>query len=511
MFSALVLAAVLPIGTAEPFRFVPYSEAKALGVTRASFEPKGFDATVETAVYEVLPPKHLLVTWRQMGSKILKRVRYDRESDAETFRRKCGFTAWLDGADGVLVPDGLSTGGQAALREAKKDVASCETLTELIKKCLERPDPIRMEGRRAMFRLSLMRPQEQDLDLMRLENLALCKRLSALLGEKTAFPPELKALPAGDKPQMALGDAAFPEMKMSFDTKRFKAPGNLGATIWSAPRPRSGKQGSLQIDFGGFHDRECGRKPYPGGTWKMKLWIVTEDGFLPYRWTLNFDNEGAEGQTPVHRPAAKFYEIERRFAGGSLARVVPEPVRGFSPTYPRVRLAVDPGRSVEKDGKWTWRMTLSIPWNRLRDFWPSVKAGRADVWYLELLGPGGKELRAKMLWPVPANAAEAEANRKAFEEGTDANADLARYRELVLGKSENKSRPVSVVEEWTNSAQETGCGLPRLAKPTHAKGEIESDADFYATVVKPLVERNLNDYDVFMRELEAARKEYLLK
>ena len=37
------------------------------------------------------------------------------------------------------------------------------------------------------------------------------------------------------------------------------------------------------------------------------------------------------------------------------------------------------------------------------------------------------------------------------------------------------------------------------------------DVESVATVVKPLVERNLNDYDVFMRELEAARKEYLLK
>ena len=138
-------------------------------------------------------------------------------------------------------------------------------------------------------------------------------------------------------------------------------------------------------------------------------------------------------------------------------------------------------------------------------------AARCLAWTaFRVAGFNRKRTLARIRGCFPEKTA-AEANRKAFEEGTDANAGLARYRELVLGKSENRSRPVSVVEEWTNSAQETGCGLPKLQVPSRARGEIESDADFYATVVKPLVDRNLNDYDAFMRELEAARKEYLLK
>lgn len=483
------------------FLFLTQSEAPKYGVTRASVDPERFDASIETVVYRnELPGRHLVQTWHVMDSKVLLLVSGDRESTSEYFRRQCGFRAWQGGADGVLVSNKLSGPRLKALAEAKADVATCERLDELAEKCLTRPEPVRTEGRRAKAHLYRMRTHEADLDYLRLENVVRAERLAKMLGEPCGLKREVAA-PFADTPPAPSFDAAqFKDLKLDFGRKGAELPDDehkLGVNV--AP--------VFQVRFGGLGEKPVGKPPFPGGIWQAKLWIMTPDGFLPYRYELDLRHED-ERPKPIRRPAEIFCHVERRFGDSfEFPRHCPwvkdTPVRTVSPDYPDLCASVA-GQRVGSG----WQVKLSLDLTGLRRQLPSVTPGREDIWYFELTDPAGKATRARLVWPVPADAAAAEENRAKLMEKIDLKKVDEEFKARVLGDSNNKLRQTSVVEEWTESSLVTGFGLN--------EEERTSDRAFYETRLKPLLEAKEKSGESvtlleFRRRVEQARKEFLLK
>ncbi len=52
-----------------------------------------------------LPRSHLMHTWKLLGVKTLKTVRFEPEGSADHFRREASFSAFRQGADGIWLPD----------------------------------------------------------------------------------------------------------------------------------------------------------------------------------------------------------------------------------------------------------------------------------------------------------------------------------------------------------------------------------------------------------------------
>ena len=482
------------------FLFLTQTDAPKYGVTRASVDPERFDATIETAVYRELPARHLVRTWHDMGSKVLQLVSADRESTAEHFRRQCGFVAWQGGADGVLVQRDLPASRVRALAEAKKDVASCERLAELAEKCLTKPEPIRTAGRREKSHLHLMFTKTSDLDCLRLENVVRAERLAKLLGEPCGLKREVAAALADEPAEPLFSTAKFTELQLGFGDKSVEfAGGAFPLKVMAVP---------FAVRFSGRGDKPLAKPPFPGGQWRLKLWIMTADGFLPYRYELDLRRPD-EIPEPIYRPAATYCNLERRFGPvygeePFSARVKDKPVRTPSPDYPDLRASV----SASGVGECGWQVTFSLELDGLAGRWPATTPRREDVWYLEVVNPEGQAVRAKLVWPMPANASAAEANRARFEGQVDVTRIETEFRECVLGESKNRHRWPSLVERWTASAKETGFGF--------SPDERESDRMFYEKYLRPLVEAQAKSGErttaaAFTRRVEQARKEFLLK
>jgi len=64
-----------------------------------------------------LPRPHLMHTWKLLGVKTLKTVRFEPEGTADHFRREASFLAFQKGADGIWLPnsDELPPSWQKAL------------------------------------------------------------------------------------------------------------------------------------------------------------------------------------------------------------------------------------------------------------------------------------------------------------------------------------------------------------------------------------------------------------
>lgn len=483
---------------AAGFLFLTRSEAPKHGVTRASIDPARFDAAVETAVYRELPARHLVRTWHAMDSKVLLLVPFDRESTAEYFRRRCGFVAWRGGADGVLVPDELSAPFAEALKAAKEDVATCERLAALAEKCRTKPEPLRTEGRRAKAALHLMRVKTADLDCLRLENVVRAERLAKMLGEPCGLERAVPR-PFADEPEMNVDTTGFTELRLDFDAKSVAGGGEIPVKVSAAP---------FLLRFQGKGERALAKPPFPGGRWKARLWIQTEDGFLPYRYEL-YLRRPDELPVPVRRPAAPYCNLERRFGPvygeePYCDRVKDVPVRTRSPDYPDLLASV----SASHVGETGWLVTFSLKLDGLFRRLPSVTPGRADVWYLELDDDRGRATRLKLVWPTPADRTAAEANRARLMKGIDLKKIEDEFRDRVLGSSEDKRRETSLVEEWTETSSLTGFGF----EPS----ERESDRAFYETCVKKLLDEKERSGAIvtaaeFRRRVEAARKEFLLR
>lgn len=487
---------------AAGFLFVTQSQAPKMGVTRASVDPARFDASIETAVYRnELPPRHLVHTWHVMDSKVFLLVPADRESTAETFRRKCGFLAWHGGADGVLFPDRLPPPRARALEEARKDVASCERLDELAGKCLGRPEPVRTEGRRARSHLHGMRVKDADLDYLRLENVVRAERLAKLLGEECGLRREVAAPFADVKPVPSFDPGQFPELKLELGPKVVSVPGDRYRLSFNAAP-------AFLMTFRGMSEKPLEKPPFPGGEWKLRLWIMTADGFLPYRYDLDLRRED-EKPVRVRRPASPFYFLEPRFGTqfddrGACPQVKDRPVRSRGPDYPDLRLSV----AAHNGGEAEWIVKVTIATDAILDVLPAVTPGREDAWYVELTDPAGQASRAKLVWPAPADAAAAEANRKAFLGSVNFKRVEKAFQDRVLGSSDTPSRRTSVVEEWTQSSRLTGFGF--------TTDELASDRAFYEQRLKPLLDKveksgKTPPLPAFLREVEKARKEFLLK
>ena len=143
-----------------------------------------------------LPRSHLMHTWKLLGVKTLKTVRFDPEGSADNFRRSASFSAFQRGADGIWLPDGdkLPPSWRKALDEAREDWRILLYLRDLADVAAKHPDGnIRIESRRIAYWFNRMPANWENLDVLRLECVAYAKRLEQLLGFPAADLPVRRA------------------------------------------------------------------------------------------------------------------------------------------------------------------------------------------------------------------------------------------------------------------------------------------------------------------------------
>ena len=111
--------------------------------------------TAEACIVDEVPTENILNQWKRLGVRILKRVAFDPECSAEYFRRKVGFLAVHEEADGVWLvgEDGFPETWKRSLAEAKIDVAVtlyCKSLAEEALGWKAKDHKVWIEGRRVM-------------------------------------------------------------------------------------------------------------------------------------------------------------------------------------------------------------------------------------------------------------------------------------------------------------------------------------------------------------------------
>ncbi len=462
---------------AEPtarFRFItPADDAGRLVHADADAAFASIGPDVDGCVTRRMPPQHLARRWHIIGAKLYQDIPYDSESTAEFCRRKAGFLAFSRGADGVYYrPAELPPAWLEALEFAKRDVASCEKLLALAAKC-EAPDRtgLAVEGRRARHWLAaVMEPDSSDLDRLRLENLALIRRLELLLGE-TPSEPDLPTEPKEkDLPKAKFNPDDFEPYAMAFDNIGFKACDDVSLLC---------NHECFAVQLSGDAQRPLGKDEFPGGVYKINLWFpsVKPGDWLPYRYSVNMDpRPNAKDHAPY--PGSNLFLYEFRFGDDTAGRerLKREEVRTWGPGYPRTGGNYVLHYHNQPDGKWQFlalSVNMSSFWGRL----PSVTPGKKDFWYIEVVRPGGRTTRHKICWP--AGSAK---SRESFFAAMGFN--------MV---TENFNRDVADVDlVWRAAEAEKGCRFPGTSPASFAIFDLESDELFYRACVKPLVDRTQN-------------------
>lgn len=462
---------------AEPaarFRFLtPADDAGILihADADAAFASLGPD--VDGCVTERLPARHLARRWRIIGAKLYQHIPYDSESTAEFCRRKAGFLAFSKGADGVYYrPTELPPAWIEAVEFAKRDVASCERLLTLAAKG---EATCRMalvtEARRARHWLaSVMEPEWSDLDRLRLENLALIRRLELLLGETPSEPNLPTAPKEPDAPKATFNPDDFEPYTMVFDNTGFKACDDVSLLC---------NHGCFAVQLSGDAKRPLGKDEFPGGVYIMNLWVpgVKRGDWLPYRFSVNMDPRPRAGDHAPY-PGSNLFLYEFRFGDDTAGRerLKREAVRTWGPGYAKAGGNYVLHYHNTPDGKWQF-LALSIA---MADFWeylPGVTPGKTDFWYLEVIRPDGRATRHEICWPTGSRQ-----NRDSYFAGMA-------FSQI----EEDFSRAVADVELiWKASEAEKGCRFRKTVPASFSIFDLESDDLFYRACVQPLLDRTRN-------------------
>ena len=435
-----------------------------------------------------LPRPHLRHTWRLLGVKLLKTVRFEPEGSADRFRREASFLAFQRGADGLWLPDAgkLPESWRKALDEAREDWRVLLYLRDLADAAARHPEAgVRIESRRVAFWFSRM-PADWELpDLLRLDCVGYAKRLEQLLGRPAADLPVRRspAIEPQTLPFMPYAD--WPEKPVQ---KQMKALGDTvvfdGGLSFKADRK------GFMITWSTTNGPPLGKWQQPGGTLDVRLYIPSgEPGrFLPYRFHCDFDplHYCAERAPATGRDNIPFFGTDERFRPFSIAygvhkrRVWMWPrLRDYGPDYP------DPCPHLRVEGNKAggWKATLTCHWLYLYGHWPMQTQGRADVWFVgvDRSPETGRPVAGRVLWPKGhANAF------RDFAEKLDTRAITDRYKE-ELGRTR---------DVWTTAESERFYPFAETAQPTFQRYGRDGDRMFHDRLVRPLLDANENAWQL---------------
>lgn len=440
-------------------------------------------ANAAAVAFAQLPRRHLMHTWKLLGVKTLKTVRFDPEGSATRFRREASFLAFKGGADGIWIPDAdrLPPGWREALDEAREDRRVLLYLKSLADEAAANGDPfIRIESRRVGFWFSSMPADWENADTLRLECVAWARRLEQLLGKTPATLPEKRSNPSEPQTLAFTPYAGADPKPTQIQMKKLDEKIDFGGGLSFAA-----DKGGFSISYSTTEGPPLAKGTLPGGTLDFRLYLPGENQgeFLPYRFHCDLNPAWYSAKrAPARGREHSLFGIDERFRPFSVAygvnnsRVWTWPrLRDFGPDYP------DPHPSVSvtgnKNGGWT--ATLSCKWAYLCGHWPMQREGKSDMWFvgLERSRETGGPLAGRVIWPRGGKAFF-----KVF-------AAAMKPGDMTTVYSTELDRTKKV---WTTAAEERLYPYAQTQKPSFNRFDRESDRIFWERLVEPLCISNEN-------------------
>jgi len=429
-------------------------------------------ATAEACAVDEMPPENIRSCWRRQGVKLYQRVAWDPECSAEYFRRKIGFLAVRDEADGVWLvgEEKFPDSWKRAVAEARVDVEVvryCKSLAEKALTWREKDHKVWIEGRRVMWLLKFMNFEAENLDTLRLEFVCYAKRLEQLLGEPPKDLPTVAAMPFGTD-------------RAPFVPLSGRSPVAVAASLDGGKKVALGNGLSFACGAKGFSFEivsASGRKAdgWPGGRGTLRLYLPGKDGdWLPYEFRLDL-SPVATNRAPTD--AYGLWFLKERWGRGQLHlyddhqtwRLRPVAYGTYGTAYPHLH----PDFDFQWNEKGGWRLKLSFRWSSLYGHWPSIRNGAVDHWYVSLDGLGVAPVACRIDW---AHGREQNFRKIAAEISCAS----------MFGRSDAQRRQVfGAYRLWHD---ERLYGFAKTDKPTFQRGDPESDTVFWERLVQPMLD-----------------------
>lgn len=439
-------------------------------------------ATAEVCVADSLPAQHILVSWKHLGVKMLKRISFDPSHTPEFVRRQAGVLAVCEGADGVWLEgeEKYPETWKKALAEAEKDAEAllyCRTLAEKGLAWQEKNNKVWIDARRALWFYKFMDVGTENLDTIRLEFACMAKRLEVQLGEK---PRDLALTVAATN----IVDRApyVPLEGKNVVKKRVKLVSKEPVALSEGLK--------FSSDANGFGFSITSTKPskgyWPGGKGTLRLYIPDGRGsYMSYEQRIDL-SPSAPKRAPTDAHGHWFLEErwgkgEQRLYGASGNwRLVPVAHGTYGVSYPGLWSGLDFKRPEDRS---SWTVNLRFSWSALCGFWPAMKPGVSDVWYVSLEGFDDiADVACQLDWG----------------KGSEDNFDRLAAGITVKSLAERCTKQVEKVRELYNQTWwgERLYGLSKVEGPTFHRGDFESDKVFWGRVASPLIDAYVEEKNV---------------
>ena len=434
-------------------------------------------ATAQVCAVDFVPSVNILRSWQKLGVKILKRISWNSEDSAEFLRRRAGALAVYEGADGVWFEDGegIPERARLALAEAETDanvIRYCKELAERALSWREKNHKVWIEGRRALWLLRFMDFETENLDTIRLEFACYARRLEQLQG----MTPQ--------KLPFEVGKALEPD-RAKFVPLSGRDRVSVAVTVSDAKTVKIGDALEFCSDTGGFAFTISSKKRFdgdwPGGKGVFRLYLPDQRGsYLPYEFLIDL--------SPVETKRAPtdaygLWFLEERWGKGALAlyhlqtnwRIKTVSHGSYGSQYPRLCPQFKFTKNADGNG---WALSLRFTWLATFGYWPSVRNGMRDAWYVSLDGlTDVSPVACRMDW-----GAGREANFKKIASALSCSEITQRY-------AEQKESTSGIYNLWQD---ERLYGFVKTKEPTYQRCDTDSDRVFWERVVAPMIESNRN-------------------
>lgn len=407
--------------------------------------------TAQVCVCEQMPQPNILQSWKKLGVKMLRRAAWDPEGSAEFFRRQAGFLPFAEGADGVWLEGekAFPETWKRALAEAKIDLSVARYLDLLADEALKHEDHhLVLEGRRIKWMFDEFDFRSANLDRLRLEFVAYAKYLEQKLGK---LP---RNLPVTVPPPIEPDVQPFTPCE-GMKTKKIKTKFELTILGYGAYFRARKENFEFLI-------------PDKWLRYRLKFYIPNSatGAYVPYEYLVDLsDREKDKTMAPV--VGKGLFSIEDRFGGvnrqyqtlqrRSWSRQAPEPVH--------LRHGISNG----------WLMH-QFYWLDFYGFWPTLRDGVSDKWYLIVDRlDGNTPLAFEFEWEEGATTNftgfAAKCNNKWLDD---------RYKQML-------SRTQGL---FSRAAVEARYGCTQIASPTFQLFDSASDTMFLERCLNPCVAAN---------------------
>lgn len=432
-----------------------------------------YAATAESIVVDEIPTLNILASWHKLGVKVFQRIAWNPDDSADFIRRKAGGMAVQAGADGIWLVDekNFTKEWTDALAEAKADVEAMRYLLELADRALAmraQNHKIWIEGRRAKwFVTDLLKCEEENPDVVRIECSEYARRLEQLLGVKT--PKKLK--PVSAKP------AESPKAAPPLRPLEGKDVQPVAVSLWTESKLSdevSFKSGGTHFTINIASKTPCMDAKHPGGQSRLRLYVADGKGsYLPYEFVIDLSlvatNRAPEPGTFITERWGKGEHFVWGQRGTWRFRSVRHRVPGMScpELSPGFRYLRD-----EKTGKWS--VEIAFSWAELFGYWPSVRNGSRDKWFFSLDALSGvSPVAVQMNW-----AKGSEANFSKIADWWKAKLLYERWAS-VRGRA---------VGPYGFSVSDRLYGFLKTEKPTYNRLDADSDKIFRERILQPMLD-----------------------